>query len=468
MVMETDDAGGLKLRVQLAGKDRTLVIPQAQLDTARGIIRTVLREPFSRRPWYELFHLCVSGALAGFALDVTCATLGVGGALVVTFVGLFLIAAAVRMGRGFGGWYRGLAMGLLQEHIKEPDPFTARPGVLGWLQAALRDRAGWRAIGYCVLKVPLSLLSVLVAISVWVAALSCLTYPVTGTGYLAPGTFGIVRLVLHPGFYTVLSSSGFFHGLFIVVVGVVLFLLAPWSTRLFVYLDCGLMRALLGPDAVSARTRVLQQARSQTLESSAATLRRIERDLHDGTQAQLVAIAMRLGQAREALAPENEADLREVRRLVEEAHTGAKEAIVELRDLARGIHPPVLDTGLEGALATLAARSPIPTTVSVLMEDRPLPSLEAIAYFCVAELLANVAKHAQASEASVKCAQHGQWVRLVVRDDGLGGARPSPFGSTSSGLAGLSERARAVDGHLAIASPPGGPTVVTVDLPLST
>jgi signal transduction histidine kinase len=195
-------------------------------------------------------------------------------------------------------------------------------------------------------------------------------------------------------------------------------------------------------------------------------LRRIERDLHDGTQAQLVALAMRLGMAKEKLAETDHVDLDQVRELVDDAHRGAKEAIVELRDLARGIHPPALDTGLEGALSTLAARSTVPTDVTIAMNVRPTPAIEAIAYFCVAELLANVAQHANASRAEITCAQHGRWLRLVVRDDGVGGAQLSRVGSSSSGLTGLADRLHAVDGGFDIVSPPGGPTVVTVDLPL--
>ena len=217
---------------------------------------------------------------------------------------------------------------------------------------------------------------------------------------------------------------------------------------------------------MAARLRTLEQARAQTVDASAATLRRIERDLHDGTQAQLVAVAMRLGQAKEKLDAAGEVDFDQVRRLVDEAHRGAKEAIVELRDLARGIHPPVLDVGLEGALSTLAAGSSLPTELNVSMRDRPTPAIEAIAYFCVAELLANVAQHADASRSSVSCTEHGQWLRVVVRDDGKGGAGSSASGSSSSGLAGLTDRVHAVDGHLEITSPAGGPTVVTVDLPL--
>jgi signal transduction histidine kinase len=183
----------------------------------------------------------------------------------------------------------------------------------------------------------------------------------------------------------------------------------------------------------------------------------------------LVALAMRLGQAKDKLehltAEDRTGDLEAIRRLVDDAHRGAKEAITDLRDLARGIHPPALDTGLENALSTLAARSSVPTEVTVSIQFRPSPAIETIGYFCAAELLANVAQHAEASRASLSCAQHGPWLRIVVRDNGRGGAALSRVGSSSSGLAGLADRVGTVDGHLSVVSPPGGPTAVTVDLP---
>ena len=239
------------------------------------------------------------------------------------------------------------------------------------------------------------------------------------------------------------------------ILGAIFFFAAPWVMRGFVNVDRLLIRSLLGPDPMAARVRSLEQARTQTVDASAATLRRIERDLHDGTQAQLVALAMRLGMAKEKLEVDPEqVDLDRVRELVDAAHRGAKEAIAELRDIARGIHPPALDIGLEGALATLAARSAVPTELSVTMQARPTPAIEAIAYFCVAELLANVAQHAQASRASILCTQQGSWLRLVVRDDGAGGAQLTTIGSSSSGLAGLTDRVHAVDGQLYLVSPP--------------
>ena len=312
-------------------------------------------------------------------------------------------------------------------------------------------------------KVPLAFVGIVTAFSVWFDAFTCLLTPLGG-GY-QPKEFGLVRVLFPPGYLSI-GSPGWIHGLAVFLTGAILFLAAPWAVRLVLQADRYLMRALLGPDAVDMRMRSLEHARAQTVDASAATLRRIERDLHDGTQAQLVALAMRLGMAKEKLADTDHLDLDQVSELVNDAHRGVKEAIVELRDLARGIHPPALDIGLEGALSTLAARCTVPTELTMTLDERPTPAIEAIAYFSVAELLANVAQHASASRASITCAQHGRWLRLVVRDDGKGGARLSRIGSSSSGLLGLTDRVQAVDGRLDIVSPLNGPTVVTVDLPL--
>ena len=451
----------------LGGNEKVIVLSEARLEQIQRIGRTVGNAPFARRTWSELlfFALSVLLAIVGFAFIALTMLTGV--VLAITFIGLVIIAGSLRGARGIGGFHRGLARAVLDEHIEEPEPFVGRPGFFGWLQSALRDTVGWRAIAYSVVKIPLAMFGVWFAFSVWVDAFFCLMYPLWGRGGAA--TAGIrhrrepvpARLSLGRG------TSGFFHGLFIFITGVVLLFVAPWTMRAVVYVDRRLMRLLLAPDAMTKRVRSLEQARAQTVDTSAATLRRIERDLHDGTQAQLVAVAMRLGQAKEKLAEGIDGlDLDQVRRLVDDAHKGAKEAIVELRDLARGIHPPALDIGLEGALSTLAARSTVPSEVTVVLTDRPTPAIEAIAYFCVAELMANIVQHAHASRASISCVQQGGWMRVVVRDDGRGGAQLALVGSSCSGLSGLTDRVHAVDGRLTITSPAGGPTVVTVDLPL--
>jgi signal transduction histidine kinase len=179
----------------------------------------------------------------------------------------------------------------------------------------------------------------------------------------------------------------------------------------------------------------------------------------------MLAVAMKLGLAREKLARmadgPGQADVERVLDLVAAAHRGAKEAITELRDLARGIHPPVLDHGLGPALASLAARGDVPVELVVDLPERPSAAIETIAYFCAAELLANVVKHSGARHATLEVAHGPGLLRLRVRDDGSGGARIEDRG----GLAGLAERVQTVDGRLQVSSPPGGPTVVAVELP---
>jgi signal transduction histidine kinase len=213
------------------------------------------------------------------------------------------------------------------------------------------------------------------------------------------------------------------------------------------------------------RVRELEQTRAHLVDDSAARLRGIERDLHDGAQAQMVAVTMKLGLAMKKLGGmtdgTGQTDLDRVLELVAAAHRGAKEAITELRDLARGIHPPVLDQGLGTALTTLAARGDLPVELVIDLPERPSAAIETIAYFCAAELLANVAKHSGARHATLEAVHLPGLLRMRVSDDGCGGARIEARG----GLAGLAERVKTVDGRLQLSSPPAGPTVVTVELP---
>jgi signal transduction histidine kinase len=211
--------------------------------------------------------------------------------------------------------------------------------------------------------------------------------------------------------------------------------------------------------AVAERARELQEQRARAVDESAARLRRIERDLHDGAQVRLAALAMSLGEIKENLeqAPGDDRMLA----LVGAAHQNAKDTLAELRDLARGIHPPVLDRGLAPALAILAGTSAIPAQLSAAITERPSPAIEAMAYFCAAELLANAAKHSGARQLTIGVREQDAGLVITVADDGDGGARLVPGG----GLAGLLERVRTVDGRLGLDSPPGGPTLITVELP---
>jgi signal transduction histidine kinase len=196
------------------------------------------------------------------------------------------------------------------------------------------------------------------------------------------------------------------------------------------------------------------------VEDAAAALRRVERDLHDGAQMRLAALAMNLGMAREKAGDEET-----VRELIDAAHRNAVDALADLRDLARGIHPPVLDAGLGSALATLAASSAIPASVTARIAQRPAPAIETIAYFCAAELLANATKHSYANEIKINIyTERSGLLHLEVSDDGIGGAEDGR--TRGSGLAGLAQRVSTVDGRIDVSSPPGGPTVITVLLPM--
>jgi signal transduction histidine kinase len=215
--------------------------------------------------------------------------------------------------------------------------------------------------------------------------------------------------------------------------------------------------------AAAERARELEVRRARAVDQSAARLRRIERDLHDGAQVRLAALAMTLGEIKENL--ESSADLDgdggRTQMLVSAAHRNAKETLIELRDIARGIHPPVLDHGIGPALDSLGETSAVPVRLALDITHRPSPAIEAIAYFCAAELLANVAKHSGAAKAEISVTSDRGGLEMTVSDDGSGQARLSPGG----GLEGLLERVLTVDGRLTIDSPAGGPTRITVTLP---
>jgi signal transduction histidine kinase len=280
----------------------------------------------------------------------------------------------------------------------------------------------------------------------------------------------IIRFLVRPAAYRHPKAWGgvcLAVGLWLFILGLILFSYGFWwgaaliaVAALEIWIAYHLLVAPL-----PQRVRELEQTRAHAVDDSAARLRRIERDLHDGAQAQMVAVAMKLGLAREKLGGTAtgtaQSDLDRALELVDAAHRSAKEAIIELRDLARGIHPPVLDQGLGTALTTLAARSDVPVDLVIDLAERPSAAIETIAYFCAAELLTNAAKHSGARHVTLEVVHVPGLLRVRVSDDGSGGARIEARG----GLAGLDERVRTVDGRLQVASPPHGPTVVTVELP---
>jgi signal transduction histidine kinase len=249
----------------------------------------------------------------------------------------------------------------------------------------------------------------------------------------------------------------------------VLFFVAIWAITgagyfwpIWIMLPVGLV---VGAHAATTRDRAELTERIETLETSRAgavdvqesELRRIERDLHDGAQARLVALGMSLGMAEQKLSEDPEA----AGALLAEARTGAEEALRELRSLARGIHPPVLsDRGLEAALRALISATPMQVELSVSVGERPPATVETCAYFVAAEALANAAKHARASRVEIRIVRGGDKLLVDITDNGVGGADPS-----GEGLMGLRQRVEALDGTLAVTSPAGGPTTVRAELP---
>ena len=437
----------------------------------------LLRDPLTRtgRRQLEYAALGLPVAIPGFAFIVVAGTVGLGLSLSFAgmLVGLPLLILTLLGARRLGAVHRRLAGRLLGLQVEPPPPLRPQPGALGRSRAVLTDPVGWRACAYLLLKLPLAALGVIIAAYLLLWGLPYLLFPIWWEILHASG------VVIHvPGWLAwwkpdpVLVANSV-HSLAVsfalVPAGAAVLLYCPWWLRQCNAVDGRLIARLLGP-SLGHRVRELEQTRAHAVDDSAARLRRIERDLHDGAQAQMVAVAMKLGLAREKLggtitgttvADTSGADLERALELVEAAHRSAKEAIIELRDLARGIHPPVLDDGLGTAVTTLAARSGVPVELVIDLPERPSAAIETIAYFCAAELLTNVAKHSGARHATLEVVHVPGLLRVRVSDDGCGGARIEARG----GLAGLAERVRTVDGRLQVSSPRGGPTAVTVELP---
>ncbi|MET9420642.1 MULTISPECIES: sensor domain-containing protein [unclassified Streptomyces] len=368
------------------------------------------RFAFDRHTWKEIAHLLANLPIALLGFVYVTVTISVGAGLSVTVIGLPLLALGLIGARGIGKAERARARGLLGVRIDEPSPLPGPArgeGLIASVWSRLKDPVAWRSVLYSFIRLPWGVL-----------------------------TFTVMMV-----------------GLF------VLWPVLPFIARGLSNADRAMVRGLLSPsDELERRIAELESDRGVVVDTAAADLRRIERDLHDGAQARLVALAMGLGLAKEKLLEDPDA----AAAMVDEAHGEVKLALRELRDLARGIHPAVLtDRGLDAALSSVASRCTAPVTVTVNLDERPAAAIEGIAYFTVSELLQNVSKHARATRASVDVWRSGDRLLLQVRDDGKGGARLD--GGT--GMAGLAERLGAVDGLFVLDSPPGGPTTVTAELP---
>jgi len=341
---------------------------------------------------------------------------------------------------------------------RQPTP-RYRWGTPGAIIDAVRSPAVWRQAAYHFLAAPALAAAALIAIGTWLAGLIFVCAYAFSWGLPAGSTLHR-GLYADPGRYHLPLILGLQIDIWLTVAGVAGLLVAPTLTAWAQALDVFAARSLLGPsraEELEHRVEQLSQTRAGVVDAADAERRRLERDLHDGTQQRLVSLAINLGMARAQAGTAEEA-----RRAIADAHEEAKSALAELRDLIRGLHPAVLeDRGLDAALSGVTARMPIPVRLSVDLPRRPAPVIEAVAYFVVSEGLANIVKHAQATQAEVVVTRAGDRLHIIVTDDGVGGADPV----RGTGLAGLAKRAASVDGTFDIDSPPGGPTLLTVDLP---
>jgi signal transduction histidine kinase len=416
------------------------------------------------RTWRVFGYLLAMMLLSTFALVYLLLTVSLTAGLLVTVVGLFVPGALVLGARGWGNVFRSLARSALGIEVPAPPRRREVHGFWRRLVSMWGDAAGWRALLFGLVAWPLSLLGAILSLTFLAVGVGGITHWSWSRFLPAQrGTDG----QLHRG-------ANFGDSYFIdtpprqvlLIIGGLLFLVIWWYfTRGLGRLFQGLSGALLGPTEGSLRVAHLERTRSVAVQDADARLRRIERDLHDGTQARLVAVAMQIGDVKDRLSegpdPESAA-------LLGAAHSGLKDTLAELREIARGIHPPALDDGLAVALTTLAARCPLSVAVQADLRREPDPEIQTIAYYAAAELLSNAVKHSGASRAAVEVSTVRRRVVLRVTDNGHGGAAPGlPGASGGSGLAGLGDRVAAVDGTVDIDSPVGGPTVITVSLPTS-
>ncbi|GLW97049.1 histidine kinase [Microtetraspora sp. NBRC 16547] len=370
--------------------------------------------------------------------------------LSVTFVGLLLLPYAARVNRGVAGLARRLASRQLDRPVTAR--YGPRSGVLNRARLTLNDPMTWRDAGWLALHLPAGVALPALALGLWAGLGFDLSLPFWWWAPLPEHTINVTGIAID-SWFRVITVVPIHFAAFTAV--------ALWAIPWLATADAHLSRLILAtPERVRLAERVaeLTETRAAALDAHGAELRRIERDLHDGAQARLVSIAMRLGIAERMMAtdPDKAAEL------VSEARQSTEETMTELRGIIRGMYPPILaDRGLSGAVAALAAGCPVPVTTATDGVGRLPAAVEAAAYFVVAEALTNVAKHSGASSASVRLDEADGRLSIVIIDDGRGAA--DEIGGT--GLAGIRRRATAFDGRTDLASPPGGPTTLTVELP---
>ncbi len=382
-----------------------------------------------------------------FTVVVTGWSLSLG--LLITLIGLPLAMLTIWVSRWLAWVERRRAALVLGEPIRGVYKPPATGRFIDRLKALFSDPSTWKDLAWHLALLPIGIADFTVAVTAPAAALGLLFMPVWW--WAVPESDPVDLGLFH------VDSWG--YAWLCAAIGLLALPLAAALVRGTAAASGALSRIVLGPSTrqLEERVEVLAQTRAGAVDAAAAELQRIERDLHDGAQARLVALALDLGMAEERF----DRDPEGARELVEKARGEARLAMGELRDLARGIRPALLsERGLGEAIAALAARTPLPTNVDVDLDGRLPPPVELAAYFTVAEALTNAVKHAGARSAKVRLWRENGRLRIEVRDDGRGGANPD-----GHGLDGLRKRLAALDGTLAIASPIGGPTVLYAEVP---
>jgi signal transduction histidine kinase len=395
------------------------------------------------RTYRETLDLLADLAVGVLWFTVFTTLIATGASLLITLVGLPILTATFYLARAAAAGERARVRLFLGSEIERP---AYRPpkgkGIWHRLIAPFTNRTTWKELAYVWLVQPiLGVVNFTVAVTAWAVPLWAITLP-------------IYAKQTSPEIWTGEHLDTWNKIIPVAIGGLVVLPLVPWIIRVFAALDAAVARGLLNPSKVDT----LRETQARTVDIAMADRRQIERDLHDGAQQRLLSLGMELGMAMEKFDSDPDA----ARTLVGDAHAELQRAIAELRNLARGIHPAVLtDRGLDAALSALAARSPVPVRLDVRLRERPPASVEATAYFIVAEALTNAARYANASTVDVNVRQNGDKLHIEVADNGVGGAEQRAGG----GLAGLADRASSVEGTLSVTSPQGGPTVVAADLP---
>lgn len=416
-------------------------------------MRSADRPHLLRQVGRDLAYVAAILATSVLAFTLVVAGVSLTLSLLVFVIGVFVWMGTVYAFRGMTWVERWLAGWARGEPIEGRYRAPRKPGPWDLLKTLTTDPQTWRDLAWLTINSVLGFALAVISLTALAVVLAYVSLPVWWSYPAEPGElYGIVEF----GVWEVESTG---QAWIVCGAGLLLAPLALLLNRGVVRLHSGLAARLLGPGRereLAERVDVLTRTRRGALDVQAAELRRIERDLHDGAQARLVALSMQLGRA-EARAAAGE----DVTEILRSAHGEADAAIAELRDLARGIAPPVLaDRGLGAAIEALCGRTPIASTVTVEVGRRPPPVIETAAYFVVAEALTNVAKHAPGAAARISARLRDGVLEVEVRDDGPGGADPE-----GSGLGGLRSRVEALDGRLFVGSDPGAGTTVRAELP---